>query len=64
MSKANLTKRQREILEGAQRGETIDAQAKRMGLSPNTVRTHRYAIRNRLDASKYLRYSLAAWGLQ
>jgi DNA-binding CsgD family transcriptional regulator len=63
-----LTPRQREILAGAQRGETIEKQAVLLGISPHTVRVLRGQIRKRLGTAKqfgrYMRYSVAAWGLQ
>jgi DNA-binding NarL/FixJ family response regulator len=59
-----LTKREAQILAGAQAGEKIWQTAARLGRSPSTVARQRASIRRKLGMRKYLRCSLAAWGLQ
>jgi DNA-binding NarL/FixJ family response regulator len=46
-----LTNRQREILRMIAEGNTTQQIAERLGLSPKTVETHRYALMKKLGAT-------------
>ncbi len=55
-----LTKRQREVLSGLARGESVDEIGRRLGLSPVTVRNHVQGAMNCLGARSRLEAVLVA----